>query len=419
MPFRFLHAADIHIDSPLRGLAPYEGAPVEAMRGATRRAFERLVETAIAEKVNLLLLAGDLYDGDWPDYRTGLFFIAQMARLRDARIPVFVVAGNHDARSVITKSLRLPDNVHLFSADAPETRRLVDVGVAIHGQSFAKRSVPDDLSDRYPKPVDGLFNIGLLHTSADGREGHDTYAPCSADGLAAKGYGYWALGHIHRREVLREEPWIVFSGNLQGRHARETGAKGATLVTVEGDRVQSVEPRVLDVVRWSVCEVDATGAIDGDAVLDILADRLARELDAAEDRPLCARVRVTGACRAHQTLVRDPERWLHEIQAAATTATGGRAWIEKVEITTRPERERVPADDALADLLRPADALAADEALVAAARGDLVDLARKLPAELRQGPDGLDVSSTEFLSLALGRATDLLAARLFGEEPAK
>jgi len=419
MSIRFLHAADIHLDSPLQGLAPYEGAPVEAMRGATRKAFERLVDLAIGEKVNLLLIAGDLYDGNWPDYRTGRFFAAEMTRLRAANIPVCVVSGNHDARSVITRDLRLPTNVHLFAADAPETFTYDDLGIAVHGQSFGKRAVPEDLACAYPMPIAGMLNIGLLHTSADGRLGHDPYAPCTTDGLVAKSYDYWALGHVHKREMLHEKPWIVFAGNLQGRHARETGAKGATLVTVKDGRVESVEPRVLDVVRWSLCEVDAAGAADVDAVLDRFTARLAQELDLAEGRPLCTRVRVAGRCRAHEALSRDPEHWLNEVRVAATDASGGRAWVEKVETTTNSEQDRATADDALAELLRPAEALGADEVLVAAARDDLADLARKLPNELRQGPDGLDLSSLEALTRGLGQARNLLSARLFAAEVAK
>ncbi len=414
MPIRILHTADIHLDSPLRGLAPYEGAPVEALRAATRHAFERVIELTFDEKVDLLLIAGDLYDGDWGDYRTGLYFVSQMAKLHDARIPVCIVAGNHDARSVITRSLRLPPNVHLLPAAAPKTVVLDELGIAVHGQSFATRSVQQELARGYPAPVAGLFNIGLLHTSADGREGHDTYAPCTVAGLASKGFDYWALGHVHRREVLSRAPWIVFPGNLQGRHARETGAKGATLITVEGAGVAQVEHRVLDVVRWSLCEVEADGAAHGEEVLDRFATSLSRELEAAAGRPLCARVRIAGRCGAHEFLSRDPDRWSNEIRATATAASSGRAWIEKVEVATRAEQAPASVSDAFLDLVRPAEALVADEQLLAEARADLSDLARKLPAELRQGHDGLDLDSVDALGSRIRRAREILTARLVG-----
>jgi len=176
---RFIHAADIHLDSPLLGLERYEGAPVDAIRGATRQSLQNLVNLACDEQVDLALIAGDLYDGDWKDYNTGLAFSSQMAKLREAGVRVFIVAGNHDAANQMTRRLRLPENVKMLSSREPETVVLDDLGVAIHGQGFDKQAVTDDLSIRYPDAVRGMVNIGLLHTCAEGREGHGRYAPCS------------------------------------------------------------------------------------------------------------------------------------------------------------------------------------------------------------------------------------------------
>jgi hypothetical protein len=141
--------------------------------------------------------ATGIYDGDWRDYNTGLFFVKQAARLRDVGIPRCVISGNHDAANRMTRSLRMPDNVTFFSDEAPETAIIPGVDVAIHGQSYATSAVFEDLSDAYPNSKSGLLNIGLLHTCVTGREGHDRYAPCSVEGLKLKGYDYWALGHVH------------------------------------------------------------------------------------------------------------------------------------------------------------------------------------------------------------------------------
>lgn len=157
--FRFIHAADIHLDSPLRGLELPEDAPLDQIRGAARKAFDNLVDLAIQEEIAFVLIAGDLYDGDWRDFNTGLFFNQRMSRLKEEGIKVFIVSGNHDAASQITKSLRLPENVHLFSTRKPETQILEEIDVAIHGQSFASRSVTDDLSSQYPWPT---ANISIL-----------------------------------------------------------------------------------------------------------------------------------------------------------------------------------------------------------------------------------------------------------------
>lgn len=182
---KFIHAADIHLDSPLVGLQFYEGAPVEEVRGATRRALENLVELAAAEKVDFVLLAGDLYDGDWKDYNTGLFLSHQMSRLREEGIRVFIISGNHDAASQITKHLRMPDNVKTLSVRHPETDRIEKLGLAIHGQGYAVRAVTDDLAGGYPLASPHHFNIGLLHTSLDGREGHESYAPTTSRGATS------------------------------------------------------------------------------------------------------------------------------------------------------------------------------------------------------------------------------------------
>ena len=231
--FRFLHAADIHLDSPLIGLANVEGRVAERIRTAPRAAFEALVERAIEDDVDFLVIAGDLYDGTWRDYKTGLFFAEQMGRLNQARIPVYVLHGNHDAESQITKPLVLPDNVSVFGTRKAETFRIDELNVALHGQSFREKAVIDNLVPDYPAPVDGAFNIGVLHTALGGMGDHANYAPCSVPELVAKGYDYWALGHVHQGQVLNERPHVVFPGNLQGRHVRETGPKGACLVTVD------------------------------------------------------------------------------------------------------------------------------------------------------------------------------------------
>lgn len=166
MTFRFVHTGDIHLDSPLKGLAGQDGAAAERIRTATRAAFANLVEYAIEEEVDFFIIAGDLYDGDWRDYQTGLFFVGQMGRLAKAAIPVYLLYGNHDAESQITKRLTLPENVQVFPSKKPQTFELEEHRVALHGQSFRQRDVTENLVPAYPPPVQGSFNIGVLHTGA-------------------------------------------------------------------------------------------------------------------------------------------------------------------------------------------------------------------------------------------------------------
>ena len=282
--FKFIHAADLHLDSPLRGLERYDGAPVEQLRGATRLALKNLVELAITEKADFVLIAGDVYDGNWPDHNTGLFFNSQMTRLREAGIRVFLISGNHDADNVMTKRLKLPDKVLRLHSDEPQTIRLDDLGVAIHGQSFATKAVFDRLALNYPKATPGCFNIGLLHTSGMGSSDHEPYAPCSPDELKSRDYDYWALGHIHKRgEFLNESCIAAFSGNLQGRHIRETVPKGCSVVEVDKGKCKiRFEP--LDVLRWELLEIDAANAQQPDDVLSSFADALQTSLEQVGDR---------------------------------------------------------------------------------------------------------------------------------------
>src|SRR5690606_26969906 len=247
---RFIHAADIHLDSPLRGLGSYDDMPVDTLRGATRAAFTRLVEEAIALEVDFVVIAGDLYDGDWKDHNTGIYFARQMGRLRNAGIPVYVLHGNHDAESVMTRRLTLPDTVHVFRAGKPTTFVLSQLKVALHGQSFSHAAVTDNLAAGYPDPLPGHFNIGVLHTALEGYAEHAHYAPCTLEQLHARGYQYWALGHVHEYCVFPGTVPVVFPGNLQGRHIREQGARGAVLVSCSEGEVQLIERLEVDVVRW-------------------------------------------------------------------------------------------------------------------------------------------------------------------------
>ena len=279
-----------------------------------------------------------------------------MRRLTMAGIPVFAIRGNHDAANRMTRSLRLPPNVTIFDHAKAHTVRLDAIGVAIHGQSFADPKEPNDLSRAYPPLKDDCFNIGLLHTSAEGYAAHARYAPCDLPRLKAHRYDYWALGHIHERQVLSEDPWVVFPGNLQGRHIGETGPKGATLVTVTGNRIASVEHRVLDVLRWAHIEVDLAGATDEADAMTRIQSALEAALRDADPRPLAARITLTGTTTAHAALAGDGlrEKILNEAQ---NLPGEHRLWLESVKLRTRPPRDPTARSDNLGRLLTEIDAL--------------------------------------------------------------
>jgi exonuclease SbcD len=412
--FKFIHAADVHLDSPLHRLDTYEGVPVEIFRQATRRAFENLIQLAISENVSFVLVAGDLVDGDWKDYNTGLYFVSRLKKLNAAGIPVYILAGNHDAASRISKTLRYPENVSLFSVDAPETFYVKRVDVALHGQGFASPAIKNDLSKKYPAAVPGCYNIGMLHTCATGREGHESYAPCSLEALQSKGYDYWALGHVHTREILAEDPFILFAGNIQGRHVRETGPRGCMLVTV--DDAGRTDPffKPLDVVRWESLSVDAGDCDSGYDMLDRLSQRIELLSEENGDIPMALRIHVNGESPAQDEIMSDTERWLNEIRALAIDAGNGQIWVEKVKFDLSPPlsgRLLKKADGALGELLNLFDELQNDPQGTLHLLDELQDLQRRLPRELRvelEQDDGVE----DWLKHLMAQVKPMLVRRL-------
>lgn len=409
--FKFVHCADLHLDSPLRGLSALSDAPAEEIRTATRKALQNLVDLCIAEGVAFVVIAGDVYDGDWEDYTTGLFFSRTMARLRDHGIQVFLIRGNHDAASQISRRLTLPDNVKEFRTDMPETVKLDDLGVAIHGQSFASRAVTENLAANYPPPEPWMFNIGILHTAAEGQEGHEPYAPCRVEELVQKGYQYWALGHIHKRQVLHSDPYIIFPGNIQGRHVREEGEKGCTLVTVDGLAV-TVEHRNLDVLRWFTCHVDLSGAETVEDFSTLVQGAIAEIADEHSLYRLALRVVCHGQTALHGDILDDPERYVNEVENAASVVGGDHIWIEKVKFETTHARadgltEGMDVEGLNGRIMQALQRAEEDEDFV----NDFLRHTKGLQGSLRdylQSPDATRVDSTEDVARLLEDARMLL-----------
>ena len=420
--FKFIHAADIHLDSPLHKLDSYEGAPKDEIRQATRRAFKKLVNTAISTNVEFVLIAGDLYDGDWKDYNTGLYLVSQTTKLSDAGIRVYITAGNHDAASKITKKLRLPQNVHFFADDEAATFCMDDLKVAVHGQSFAKPAIDKDLSVNYPPPLSGYFNIGVLHTCASGHKGHEPYAPCSLGGLQTKGYDYWALGHVHQYEILLDDPLIVFSGCIQGRHIRETGPKGCVLVTVDDNGRPGSEFKPLDVIRWSIAEVDAGGAVSAYDVVDRIRRRLEESIHENEGIPLIVRVIVKGETPSHNELLTDIDHWCNEIRSAAIEAGGGRIWLEKIKFqTVMPAslKDLQKSDGAIGELLRLFDETAADPEELTMLSEEFLAIEKKIPPELKEDSENFRFKDPDWLDGLLQQVRPMLLQRLLRKGAAK
>jgi len=351
---KFIHTADIHLDSPLSGLAAYKDAPADLLRTVTRDAFTKLVDVAIEESVDFMVIAGDLYDGSWKDYNTGHFFCREMGRLNKVGIPVYLLFGNHDADSEMTKKLTLPPNVHTFDARKANTFRMDALKVAIHGRSYKDAATLDNLAVGYPDPVAGWLNIGVLHTALGGNATHANYAPCSVAELNAKGYDYWALGHVHEHAIVQESPWIVFPGNLQGRHIRETGPRGAVMVTADDGGIRSVDRLLVDLLRWQIVNVDVSAANEMVEVVRLVGQAFERLIaDTPEKIFLSVRVCIKGKTAAHGELFGLEPQLREEILGQAASQGIDRLWVEKVRLETQPMSgmdEIGERSDAIADL---------------------------------------------------------------------
>lgn len=413
MPFRFIHTADLHLDSPLRSLALRDEALEQLIGAASRQVLTRIVDLCLAEAVDALLIAGDLYDGAQTSMKTARFLAQELARLDAAGIRTFIIRGNHDALSKITRELVLPASVTVFGA-RPEVVQIETAGrpVAIHGISFDKPLAPLNLLDRFAPAVSGAFNIGMLHTSLDGSPGHDPYAPCSLAQLRATGFDYWALGHIHIRTEHPGRPTIVMPGIPQARDIGEAGLKSVTLVTLADDGSVTTATHPLALARFERLDIPATGLATWPELVAAIDQALrAARRDLAGDH-LVLRLRLTGATPLAWQIRRD--RDLLESEARNSAESIGTLWIESLDSDVIDPRTTAGAG-ALADLARlVADTDPASPALAIALAEAAQDLAKALPPELRNlfgaTPDEAAARTT---TLAQDGAADILA-RLHG-----
>jgi DNA repair exonuclease SbcCD nuclease subunit len=299
-----------------------------------------------------------------------------------------------------------------FSTKHAETHTLDDLGVAIHGQGFASRSVEENLVKNYPSRKEGYFNIGILHTSANGREGHETYAPCSIEDMKEKGYDYWALGHIHKRELLHEaEPVILFPGNIQGRHIKESGDKGCTLVTVEDGAIHSLTHLSLDVLRWELCELDASRSESVDDLLDEARELLEKKYQEVQGRFLAVRFRIYGTTKIHQELIVDKDHLINNLRSLALEIGLGDIWVEKIKMETSRliNIEELKAQHTpVAVILDYIKDVAENDEILQELLSEFQDIQQALPYELRNAAEGFNFNDTELIKKRLADVEDLI-----------
>ena len=413
MAFRFVHTADIHLDSPLRTLALREPELAGLIGGATRKAFVAIVDLCLAEQVDALMIAGDLYDGEQTSMKTARFLADQLRRLHEAGIAVFIIRGNHDAESRITRELTLPESVKVFAgrAEAVVLRR-GGLDVAVHGVSFAQRHAPESLLTKFRGPHEGAVNVGMLHTSLGGSPSHDPYAPCQPAELHGAGFDYWALGHIHQRFEERGRATIVMPGNPQGRDINEAGPKTATLVTIADDGAISLEERPTSVAEFQRVAVDLGGVEDWRAALKGIETALGAARLSAKSEHLVVRLKLRGATPLAFRLRSDADKLTEDV--AGVGAAVGKTWIDKIELTcVEPSASGAArSSDPVAELRALMEReVAQSRAFQDALRDMAEDLSGHLPLDLRKDLFGRDTGEfAEILrAVASEGAEDVLA----------
>ena len=363
MSFRFLHTGDLHLDSPFAGLTTEAPANVaETLREATLETWRAIVQLALNERVDFVLVAGDVFEQANRTLRGQIRFRDGLAELARVQIPSFVVTGNHDPLSGWEPSVTWPELAHRFPARTVSSVPVLRDGeeiARIYGVSYHVRDVTTNLASHFKREAAVSFAVGLLHANVGAIAGRDNCAPCTLQDLRAADMDYWALGHIHRHAVLAAgRPTVVYCGNPQGRDPGEVNACGCYLVTVDDAGTIHPEFRPTDVVRWQLVDVSIVDARDEDSLIDHVTGAV-DEARSAADRAIVARVTLKGRGAMHGSLQRPG--FLADVRTMSQERLGEAmpfAWIESVRDETRAEldlADRRLADDFLGDLLRRFD----------------------------------------------------------------
>ncbi len=305
--FRFIHCSDLHIDSPFKGLASQVPSLTERLRESTFRSFHNIVKLAVEEKVDAVLIAGDIFDGTDRSLQAQLKFRRGLLELSEKGIPSFIVHGNHDPSNSWSHTLDWPEGTTIFPGNKVERFPVSQDGKTlawIYGISYPQREVHENLALKFKKDQDQGFAVGLLHANVGQQSGHDNYSPCSLQDLISSDFDYWALGHVHEFKILRDNnPCVVYSGNTQARHLKETGPKGCCLVTLNSGAPANIRFVPTDVVSYRSAKVDISGSSSINDVLRSIqsqVEELAKESSTHEG--LVVRLVLTGRTTIHNEL---------------------------------------------------------------------------------------------------------------------
>lgn len=393
---RLLHAADLHLDSPIQAAAMRDPDLAGRIGAASRSVLGAIVNMALAQRVDVVVLAGDVFDDGVPDMAARMQLIGALGRLAAEGIPTVLIRGNHDALLDHAEHGPLGEGIHLLDRDRPTVELK---GAAFHGLSFHKRHATRSMLPDYPAARPGMANVGVMHTSLGGAEGHDPYAPCGEADLLGHGFDYWALGHIHKRFERRGERAVaVMPGIPQGRHVNEAEGGSVTIATLNGAAPQiEVHP----VARLGFARIDVPLEAEGSQT-----EALQRVRDALVDaaRPGCdmaLRVTLTGPGAAV---------WLARAEAADALCREAAEAVDGVHVERVGVRrlETKAADSAMSTLSSSMAGQAAEPGFREQAAQDLAALREALPPQIR------DALSDDMLDGLIADGIATVSARLGG-----
>jgi len=307
-PFRFIHTADLHLDSPFKGLSEIAPALQSILRDATFQAFENIINLCIKREVAFLVIAGDIHDSADRSLRSLIRLRDAFERLAEHQIAVFLCHGNHDPLSGWLTKFTWPPNVTVFGTQEVEAKPVFREGqeiARIFGVSYPTERVLDNLAKHFIKPENAPWSMGVLHTNVGKDPYHLNYAPCQLEDLIKTRMNYWALGHVHTHRVLHEgDPLVIYPGNPQGRHAREQGERGCYFVEVDGSGHERYEFVPVDMVRWYEMPLSIEGLRDFEELLAGFEQHVQELRRLSEGRGAIVRWRLEGRGSLHRELAK-------------------------------------------------------------------------------------------------------------------
>ena len=411
MKIKFIHCADLHLDSPFQGLTTKEPSLAVRFKHATNEAFVKIIDLCLAENIDFLTIGGDTFDGADRSLCAQILLRDQFDRLHKAKIPVILVAGNHDPLSDWLTEIRFPKNVHLLAGDEVETVPIEKDGsvvCTIYGISYKVRDVKGNLSLKFQAKENDVFSIGLLHANVGARKEHAPYSPCTINDLRAGNMDMWLLGHIHTPEVISETQFILYPGNIKGRHINEDGPRGCYLIRVDSDYKISHEFKPVQNILWKQEDINIKEITTSLELVDLLSDKCEKELSSLtkEEKGIVIRWKLTGpSLLYHELTMTDKIEEIKEILIERFFHQAPFIFPESIRLLIKPDKKTedfVNQENFIGDFLRLAEQVKNDEQM----KNELLEMLNQ-PLSNRTIKKYLDEKSEKDLLTILESSVDL------------